>query len=182
MPGESDKPKRNSGNHLPTARAAARHKRVVELRADGFSWRLIEERTGLSAQQCRAVWKRYVQEQVPYLEDFSPTASLVEFLERYERLIERLAVIAEDSDDDRVTISALAEQRQALNSMLHLLQQARLLPRNLARIQVELDLRFAAHALMQIIDAQLPPIEAKRRIVEVFSGKSPRELASASGA
>lgn len=134
---------------------AQRHATVVRLRARGRTWLHIAEQVGLSDRQCRQIWTDWVAQEKPLLEGLDALDYVTEQAARLEQQVEDLGEIA-DTEKGSLKIQALNAQRQTMRELTELLQSTGLIPHNLGKVQVELDIRYLGIMLMEWAEKFVP--------------------------
>lgn len=154
-----------------SAEIAERHSTVISLRAQGRSWATIEKETGLGQRQCRKIWKAFVDEGKLDVQQTDPVAVVFEQITRLDRDIETLADIGINGDNDNARVGALRAKAQLMAQQTELLQAVGLMPKNLGKIQVEVEQRYVIQQLMVFIDEFVAPDrmdEAEAKLLRLF--------------
>lgn len=141
-----------------------RDRLVVADRARGLTWPTIGARHGLSERQCRTIWTESLSRHD--LPDADPFEVVGEVLAQWDSLIERLALLAEEADQDSVRVAALRAQADALRTRLILCQAVGLLPRDLGLFRHEADVRAVARAILSVFDEHHVPDDAVAAVRE----------------
>jgi hypothetical protein len=129
---------------------ADRDRRIVADRAAGLTGATVAARNGLAERQCRNVVAKHREEQPPPWEH-DPVEVLPGQLEQLDALIERLALVAEQSAHDAVRLGELKAQLTALKQRRELLQATGLMPRNLGLIVQEIDMRRVTDDAVRVL-------------------------------
>jgi hypothetical protein len=157
---------------------AARHSQIVALRARGRSWAFIAEETGLSDRHCRRVWKDWREAEKPSLEQLDPVDVVIEMFARSEAQIEQLAEIADDRKaGSAVRVGAINAMRAAQQAQIELLQETGYMPRNLGRVQRELDLRYLMTKIVAVFEKYGLPDEARLELISLTREREHAPLA-----
>lgn len=160
MPTAKPKPrKRKATGSKPgesTAARARKHALIVKKRLQGLAWETVAAEVGMSERQCRKVWTTWRDERKPFIEGLDPIDYVVEMAGRLDTLYETLALIASDEKAQHsARVGAVNGQRQTLQAQIELLQETGLLPRNLGRLAVEVDIRHVAVELRMFLQRRL---------------------------
>lgn len=154
---------------------------VVRLRLKGLSWPAVGEQVGLKEGRCKQIWSRWREEAKPFIEGLDPLDYVTEMVARYDQQYETLAEMAYDEKTPAsARVGAVNAQRAVMESQATLLQETGMLPRNLGKLQVELDVRYLAVQLAawakEVAGDDFP--EHARRLQEILhrSERPPLEI------
>jgi hypothetical protein len=150
---------------------ADRDRRIVADRAAGLTWATVAARNGLAERQCRNIVAKHREEQPPPWEH-DPLEVLQEQLEQLDALVERLALVAEESGHDAVRLGALKSQLIALQQRRELLQATGLLPRILGLIGQEIDMRRMTDDAVRVLKQHDVSQELADDLVAAFRSHS----------
>lgn len=164
------------GKGLTAKEKVKRDAEVVKLRASGMSWPTIAARVGISDRHCRTVWTQWRDEGKLDLQKLDPLDVVFEHIERYDSMVERLANLADGADSDASKVGALRTMVATLQAQTELLMAVGLMPRNLGRLQVELEVRFVIQALMAWAEKFAPKDrleQAEAELLQIFRREVP---------
>lgn len=163
---------------------AARHTQVVRLRLAGRTWAEIAEEVGLTDRACRAAWYAFRDSEKTLMVEEDPLDVVFEHIAGFKELrrlsaevfAESAAVPAKDKDgnfvklkgggylmagaNSSVRVAALKLVAEMRVREIDLRQQTGLLPRNLGKLQVELDVRWILDQVFLLLQKHDVPDEA----------------------
>jgi hypothetical protein len=149
---------------------------IVSARASGLPWSEIAAEHRISGRQCRTIVNEYGKTGItPRLRD--PVEVVDQMLERYEGFQERLIDIADTATNDSARVGAIKAAMEAMRSQAELMQAIGVLPRDLGRMAVAIDVRRVARAAIEVLDRNGIPAEVQRELVEAVSGGRERAVA-----
>ena len=156
-----------------TSRArVARDDEIIRMRAEGETWKRIAERHGISTRQCR----RVVTQSKTGMRSL-PSMDAIEWVEStyllYEEAIDQLQEIAEISNNASARVGAIKAAVAVQAEETALLQAVGVLPRNLGRLAVELDVRHVATTVTQVFEEFAVPREATDAILRILNRATP---------
>lgn len=126
-----------------------RDSQVVALRAQGLSWRKVAAEVKLTERSCRRIWSDWTKANRHTIQNIDPLDVAIEQLVRLDSDIEQLAEIgANKKEMAAARVGAIRAKGIAMQQQTELLQALDLLPRNLGKLQVELEIRYVIQALM----------------------------------
>lgn len=143
---------------------------MVRARARGLGWAEISARLALSERQCRRVVAEF-RETGPRLHEMDPVETIEEALEQFDSAIEDLALLAEKSQHDGVRLGATRSRLDALRGKLELMRAVGVLPRDLGRLKIEVDVRHTARAILDVFEAYSVPHEVQEAVVEAVENR-----------
>lgn len=161
-----------SGQRGTSAEIAKRNDEIVVDRARGMSWGAIERKHGITTRQCQNVWTKFADERKPALEGQDPLDVIVELIEGYRAQEEHLAELSDETDVVNEKIAAIREQRAHKEARTELLQAIGYLPKNLGTLAIEVDVRFLAQTVVEILDRHDVPVDARKELVEALRHRS----------
>lgn len=129
----------------------ARDRRIVLDRGRGLSWATIAERHDLSERQCRTVWEQR-RTAGQELGEREPVEELRDLIDEIDAAGEACALLIESTKNDSVKVAAIKARLTVLGRKFELLHACGLLPRDLARLGAELDLRQLESAMLTVFD------------------------------
>lgn len=159
-----------AGDSLTVAERQQRHDQVVMLRARGLTWPQIAEATGLSRNQCMLVMKQF-RESEPTLRTQDPLEVIDEMLIGYQADLAELATISNTTKNDSVRVGAINSRMAARDRIVGLLQATGVLPHDLGKLKVEIDVRYIAQRVFVIFDKYKVPEEAQEEILALMRGE-----------
>lgn len=134
---------------VPAAQKVLRDQRIVALRAQGWSWPKIAAEVKLTERSCRRTWSEWTQGNRHTVQNIDPLDVAIEMLARLDADIETLAEIGTDLNEQaQARVGAIRAKGLAMSQQTELLQALDLLPHNLGKLQVELEVRYVIQALM----------------------------------
>jgi hypothetical protein len=148
-----------------------RNSQVVRERARGLGWAEISARFGLSDRQARRVVAEY-RESRPHLHELDPIEIIEEALLQHDAAIEDLALLAQTTSHDGTKLGAIKGRLEALRAKLELMAAVGVLPRDLRRLQIEVDIRHVAQAILDVFAAYDVPHEVQRAVVEAVESRN----------
>lgn len=176
----SRKPKADTAEQAEQKRATAaetvaRHNEVIRLRLRGLTWAQIVEKTGLGDSAARAAWYAWTADEKVALVSEDPLDVVMEQIAGFRELRSMAANVYEESEGVLVEeskggklvmigksptarIGALRLMMDLRAREIDLRQETGLLPRNLGKFQVEIDVRYVVDQLVQImVKYDMPP-------------------------
>lgn len=155
-----------------TRQRAQRDQLIVNLRASGASWKTISEHPDvqLEPRSCRRVWSQWREQEKLDIQEMDPLDIVYDQLTRLETQVERLGDIAEDCRKSfpAAAVGAHRAQGAAMAQQAELMLATGIMPRNLGKVQVELEVRYVLTRLIDIFDRYGLPAEARRELIQVF--------------
>jgi hypothetical protein len=147
----------------------SRDAEIVSARASGLPWSEIAAEHGISCRQCRTIVSEFGKAGItPRLRD--PVEVVDQMLERYEAFQERLIDIADTATNDSARVGAIKAAMDAMKAQAELMQAIGVLPRDLGRMAVEIDVVQTAMAAIEVLARNGVPVEVQRELVEAVSG------------
>lgn len=144
---------------------------IVKLRVlDGLEFVEIAERVGLSDRQCRAYFQEWQDEDKTALVRENGVDIVHEALAGLRALRQEAAAVYRAADESNVNgqIGALKLMADTRMREIELRQSSGLLPKNLGRIQVDLDMRFVLESIIHVFEQYAVPKEAGEKLVELL--------------
>jgi hypothetical protein len=161
-----------------------RNAKVIESRSKGRSWAGVCEDSGLSLGQVKRVWKKFVDEGKLEVQTEDPIAVVFEQITRYDVMIEELADLSKNSDNDSARVGAIRARAQVMREQIELLQAVGLVPKQLGSLKIELENRYVVQQLMVFVDKYVPGEkieEAEGELLKLFRrAQTPQQLATVS--
>jgi hypothetical protein len=153
---------------------AERERALVHDRLVGMSWEKLAIKHGIGERQARR-WFQHWKERPKTDEQQDPIEYVFEELTRLEALFQGQGAIA-TSDDTSASerINAMKAMADLIKQMVELRQEAGLLPRNLGKLRVELDIRWMTTQIVALFDKYGLPSEAKRELVGLLRTTGPQ--------
>lgn len=148
---------RQGTNKLSTAAAAKRHAKVIELRASGLAWASVAVQVGLAESSCKEVWKKWSDEGKLEIQGTDPIAVVLEQITRLDVAIGELAEIASNKTNQAAArVGAIGAKARLMAQQVELLQAVGLMPKQLGRLAIELDVRFVSQQMFVILEKYVP--------------------------
>jgi hypothetical protein len=147
-----------------------RNAEIVAARANGASWRQIEQRFGVSGRQARRVVRDVGTARVTRTMAIDPTEFIETALMHQEALIEQLAEIADSTDNPMVAINAIRAQGRANDRQVELLQNAGLLPAPLTNLAQHIDAQRLARRAIEVLNRHQVPAAVKQDLLDALRG------------
>ena len=148
-----------------------RDRLVVADRARGLTSATIADRHGLSERQSRSIWTESLDAHEA-LSSPDPFEAVAEALARWDAVIERFAIVADEATQDSVKLGALKAQADALRTRLILAHAVGLLPRDLGLFRREADVRVVATKILRTLEAHNVPEEVFDALEQEFKSAS----------
>jgi hypothetical protein len=151
---------------------ARRNRQVVAARARGLSWDSVASTYGLSVRRCEEIWSEYRRGQ-PKLKEIDPVDVIEEMLLQYDGAAEELALVAATADQGATRVGAIRTRLQVLLQKTELMQATGVLPNDLGRLRVDIDLRVMAQRILAVFDANDVPDEVQEAVMAAITGQDP---------
>lgn len=151
-----------------------RNKLIIADRHRGQSWRAISESHGITERQCRTVWKEYRDVERVQVEGVDPLDIVFDRIKQYEAVVDELVEVADKAKDKNnlsVWLGAIKARQDALVRLDELLQAVDLLPKNLGKLRVEIDVRYLAKRVVEVFDRYKLPAEAEEELRQALSAR-----------
>lgn len=153
---------------------ARRNQLLLEDKARGRSDDTLAKTYKITPRMVRNIWADWRDIEQPKLKGIDPIDIVFEKVQRYSAWIEQLAEVVADVDTpEAVRVSAIKAQGNLDSKQTDILQATGLLPKNLGRLKVDLDLRFIAIKLVEAMEAEGISTATQRRLMEVLRPASP---------
>jgi hypothetical protein len=161
------------GLSMKTRERSERDADVIAARARGLSWREVSRRFDISDRHCRRIVAEY-RESGPKLHEVDPVEVIEDALASYDAAIEDFALLAEQTGHDGTRLGAIRGRLEATSAKLGLMTSVGVLPRNLGRLAVEIDVRKAAATAIDVLDRNGIPPEVQQQLAEALQGRNGR--------
>ena len=166
-----DVPEPVPGQALTPEQRHVRNMRIVQARLGrGLSWPNVAATYRLSERACRTIVKAYRDAQ-PSLKAIDPIDTIEERLFQLQGAAEELALVAQTADNDSARIGAIKARLDALAQHTELLQAVGVLPNELGRLRVEVDVRVIAQRVLAVVAEMNLPAEQHARLLEALTGQ-----------
>lgn len=170
---------RDDTSRMTWVERAARNHEVVELRARGLSWAQVSATTEVSVPQCKNIVNDW-RASTPKLRDKDSLTIVDEMIEGYQADISELVTIGGTTKNDSVKVGAVNSRSMIRGRIIELLQAIGVLPKDLGRLQVEIDARFVARQIMVVLNKHEIPAEVRLELLQALragpNGEGPDEL------
>jgi hypothetical protein len=155
-----------TGPPPPMDRAAMeqRNAEIVGARMRGIGTEQVARTYGISVRRVRQVVEEW-RATNPTLRSRDPLEIVDEILEQYAGAVEELALISATTSYDAVRVGAIRARMDTLRQMTELLQATGVLPHDLGKLRVDLDVRYVAEAILTVLDEEGVPQEVQQRLV-----------------
>lgn len=150
-----------------------RDRRIVADRARGLSWQKIAGRHEVDERTCRRAWQAWMDEEKPNLTGRDPLDVVFELVQHYEAWSEELAEIADAAEQDNNKIGAIKAQIDCELRKTELLQATGILPKQLGKLRVEMDIRYMTTQILALFDKYGMPVDAQRELLAVLGRAQP---------
>jgi hypothetical protein len=124
---------------LTAQQKVERDARIVADRAAGLTWPTIARRHDLSERQCQEIVKAH-RATWPLLESHDPIDAITELVEQLDSIVEKFAIVAEETKHDAVKVGALRSQLAAMEQRFTVAHALGLVP-TLDLVRRDTDLR-----------------------------------------
>lgn len=158
---------------------AARDAEIVGLRLRGVSAGQIAETYNISARRVGQIMDAWRKTNPP-LRVKDPLEIVDELLEQYGGASEELAMISASSNNGPTRVGAIKARMEVLKQTTELLQAIGVLPKDLGKLRVELDIRFVAETIMRVMDEENVPVEIQEKLVAALERGRQAEAAAVS--
>jgi hypothetical protein len=142
---------------LTAQRKVERDARIVTDRAAGLTWPTIAKRHDLSERQCQEIVKTQRAAQ-PLFEARDPVETVTEVVEQLDSIIEKFALVAEQTGHDAVRVGALRSQLAAMEQRFTVMHALGLVP-SLPLVRRDVDLRRLIDTMGRVLKRNGVPRE-----------------------
>jgi hypothetical protein len=137
---------------MPRVTAQEKVRRDAEIAADraaGLTWPTVARRHDLSERQCQEIVKAHRAARPPF-ESRDPVEAVTELVEQLDSLVERFALVAEETKHDAVRVGALRSQLSAMEQRFTIMQTLGLLP-PLDLVRLDVDMRRVMDTAVNVL-------------------------------
>lgn len=129
-----------------------RNNKIVALKARGFTVPAIAEYFSLSTAQIESILRDWRQSN-PSLRHTDPLEIIDEMLHGYQADMQQLGEIAESTTSGNIAVGAINARMAARDRIIALLQSTGVLPHDLGKLRIELDIRYIAQKIVAVLNA-----------------------------
>lgn len=133
------------------AERAIRNDQIVAMKARGMSYEQIAAVVSLSRQQVMNIMSAWRETQ-PKLRTQNPLVIIDEMLEGYQADLNELATVAQATKNDSVKVGAVNARMAARDRIIALLQTTGVLPHDLGKLRVEIDIVYISKQLVTVLN------------------------------
>jgi hypothetical protein len=134
---------------LPAQKKTERDRLIVADRASGLTWPTIARRHDLSERQCQEIVRARRAER-PLFESRDPVEAVTDLVEQLDSVIEKFALVAEQTGHDAVRVGALRSQLAAMEQRFVVMRTLGLTP-SLDLVRQDVDLRRVAEVAVSVL-------------------------------
>jgi hypothetical protein len=134
---------------LTAQQKVERDARIVADRAAGLRWPTVARRHELSERQCQQIVKEHRAAQPPF-ESHDPVDAVMELVEQLDSLVEKFALVAEETAHDAVRVGALRSQAAAMEQRFTVMHTLGLLP-PLDLVRLDVDMRRVMDTAVKVL-------------------------------
>lgn len=184
--GAAANPANRAGSAIETAQ---RHQRVVQMKLRGKSDEAISAETGLAPRSVQDVWKKWRESEKIHLVEEDPIEVVLEHIAGFRDLRALAAEVYDQAGGTELTneggptimygqnsnarVGALRLMMELRSKEIDLRQETGLLPKNLGKLQVELDVRWIVEQIAQLIVKYDMPPEAQDELLALLERGEP---------
>jgi hypothetical protein len=160
-PADAPPPPRN------TAERQARNDQIIELVARGVSKARVARVVNVTRQTVYDVLEEHRQTG-PRLRQHKPLEIVDQMLEGYQADLEELAAVSSATTNESVRVGAIRSRMDARDRIVALLQATGVLPHDLGKLRIDIDVRYISQQLLVILDKYDVPVAAKKELAELL--------------
>jgi hypothetical protein len=146
---------------------AARNSKIVALRARGLSEQSIADKYQIDRIRVRQIMDDWKATE-PTLRTVDPLKIIDDMLVGYQADLEHLAEVADNAMGDNARVGAINARMAARDRIIALLQTTGVLPHDLGKLKVEVDVRFIAQKMVSILSANHVPDIVQKELLEAL--------------
>lgn len=143
---------------------AARDNKIVALRARGFSEQSIATKFKIGPDRVHDIMEDWKATR-PTLRTADPLAIIDEMIDGYHADLEQLSDIAENAKNDSAAVGAINARMAARDRIIALLQTTGVLPHDLGKIRVDIDVRYIAQKMVAVLNAHGVPADVQKELL-----------------
>lgn len=152
---------------MNTTERKARNDQIVLLKARGMTYDSIASTLEIHRDTAIEVVKEFRASQ-PKLRHQDPLEIIEDILEGYQADLSELAMVSSATKNEAVRVGAINARMGARDRIVALLQATGILPRELGRLRVELDVRFIAEQVIVIMEKYGLPEEGMDELLKLM--------------
>lgn len=148
---------------------AARHARIRAMKLAARTWDEIAAEVGMSARGCQEAyytWRDADKLELRQLAQEDPLEMVHEHIAGFQAIRRELGICADESTNESAKVGALKAIADLRQKEIDLLQAVGMLPKNLGRFAIDIDMRFIESKLVELIRALEVSDEAKAVFAE----------------
>lgn len=148
----------------------ARDDQIVIMKTRGLTYNQIAEALGIdrgTALRAMQEWR----DSNPKLRTKDPLDIIDEALEGYQSDLNELAMVSSTTKQEAVRVGAINSRMQARDRIITLLQTTGILPHDLGKLRVEIDIRYIAVRLVQTLNKWGIDEEVQQDLLAVLRGE-----------
>lgn len=158
----------------------ARNMEIVGMKVRGVAVAQIARTYHITPRRVRQIMKEW-RATNPRLRFADPLDIVDEMLEQYAGAAEELALISATTSPQNaaVRVGSIKARMDVLRQQTELLQEVGVLPKNLGKLQVEMDVRFVAETIVKVMEEEGVDPRIQRRLIEAIERGKQRAQAAA---
>jgi hypothetical protein len=149
-----------------------RDNKIVALRARGFPERAVAERFNITPARVGEIMEAW-RSTKPKLRLIDPLEIIDQCVDGYQADMEHLSVIAENAGNSNTAVGAINARMAARDRIIALLQTTGVLPHDLGKLRVEVDVRFIAQQLVTILNKYDVPENVQQELIMALQQGEP---------
>lgn len=157
---------------MNTLERQARDDEIVSLKARGLTYKQIAAALDIDRTTAIEAVKRF-RESNPTLRQHDPIKIVDEMVEGYQADLNELAMISNATANEAVRVGAVNARMAARDRIVGLLQAVGVLPHDLGRLRLEVDVRYIAERVVTVLEKYNLPESAHDELLELLSGSEP---------
>lgn len=162
-------PRDENGLTETESKRQERNDQIIGLSARGVSERQIAATFGVERTTVQRV-KREWRASAPTLRNADPLEIIDEMLIGFQADLEELAFLSASAKSDNARIGAINARMVAREKIMHLLQSTGVLPHDLGKLKIEVDVRYIAARLVAIMGKHEVAEDIQRELMEALRG------------
>lgn len=148
---------------------------IMEARLRGISAIRVAQMFDVSRDTVVRVMREF-RNANPTLRTQDPIEIVDEMLLGYQADLEELAVISATAKNDNAKIGAVNSRMVARDRIISLLQSTGVLPHDLGKLKVEIDVRYIAQTLVTVLSKHQIDEGIQRELLEALRGEAPQAM------
>lgn len=154
---------------LRTRELAERNDLIVAMRARGIGERQVAASFGIDERQVYRIMAEF-RDSHPKLREADPLQVIDDMLIGFQADLEELAQLSVEAKTENARVGAINARMHARDRIISLLQSTGVLPHDLGKLSVEIDVRYIAQKVVTVLGRHHISEEVQRELLEALRG------------